>query len=63
MYVRTTTNRPAICTKKALSISLTILPIINAINDRSAIYSNILENDDEIIKYALSEVLGDNNDR
>lgn len=39
-----------------------ISKLINAINDRSAIYSSILENDDEIIKYALKEVLGENND-
>lgn len=37
--------------------------LINQINDRSAIYSTILENDDQIIKYALNEVIGDNNDK
>ena len=37
--------------------------LMNAINDRSAIYSNILANDDEFIRYALNEIVGDNNDR
>ena len=36
---------------------------MNLINDRSAIYSNILENDDQIIKYALNEIVGDNSDK
>lgn len=36
-----------------------ITNLINSINDRSAIYSNILKNDDEIIKYALNTVIGD----
>ena len=40
-----------------------ISELMNLINDRSAIYSTILENDDEIIKYALNEVVGDNNAR
>ena len=38
-----------------------ISELMNHINDRSAIYSTILENDDEIIKYALNKVVGDNN--
>ena len=40
-----------------------ISELMNLINDRSAIYSTILENDDEIIKYALNEVVGDNDVR
>ncbi len=40
-----------------------ISELMNLINDRSAIYSTILENDDEIIKYALKEVVGDNDVR
>ena len=36
-----------------------ISELMNLINERSAIYSSILENDDEIIKYALNEVVGD----
>ena len=35
--------------------------LMNNINDRSAIYSTILKNDDEIIRYALNLVVGDNN--
>lgn len=40
---------------------MTISNLMNLINDRSSIYSTILENDDQIIKYALNEVVGDNN--
>lgn len=40
-----------------------ISELMNLINDRSAIYSTILANDDEIIKYALNEVVGDNDVR
>lgn len=40
-----------------------ISELMNDINDRSLIYSNILENDDKIIKYALNEIIGDKNDR
>ena len=40
-----------------------ISELMNLINDRSAIYSTILENDNEIIKHALKEVLGENNDK
>jgi len=40
-----------------------ISELMNLINERSAIYSNILENDDEIIKYALNKVVGDSNDK
>lgn len=38
-----------------------ISKLMNLINERSAIYSTILENDEEIIKYALNEVVGDYN--
>ena len=40
-----------------------ISELMNLINDRSAIYSTILENDNEIIKHSLKEVLGENNDK
>lgn len=40
-----------------------ISTLMNDINDRSAIYSTILENDDEIIRYALKKVTGDEIDR
>lgn len=36
--------------------------LINNINERSSIYSTILENDNQIIRYAIKEVIGDNND-
>ena len=36
--------------------------LINSINERSSIYSTILENDNQIIRYAIKEVVGDNND-
>ena len=36
--------------------------LMNNINERSAIYSEILENDDEIIRYALREVMGEHDD-
>lgn len=48
---------PAIPKEKQMKIS----NLMNHINDRSAIYSNILENDDKIIKYALNEIIGDDN--
>jgi len=35
--------------------------LMNNINDRSTIYSTILKNDNEIIKYALNLVIGDGN--
>ena len=41
---------------------MTISPLLNAINDRSALYSNILENDEKIVLYALNKVVGDEND-
>ena len=37
--------------------------LINNINERSSIYNTILANDDQIIRYALKEVIGDNNDK
>ena len=40
---------------------LTISPLLNSINERSALYSNILENDDKIVRYALDKVVGDKN--
>lgn len=41
---------------------MTISPLLNAINDRSAIYTNILDNDEKIICYALECVIGDKYD-
>lgn len=35
--------------------------LVNKINERSALYNNLLENDEEIIKYALNEVIGGKN--
>ncbi len=49
---------PDIPKEKQMSIS----PLLNAINRRSAIYSNILENDDQIINYAIKKVIGEEND-
>ena len=40
----------------------TISPLLNAINNRSALYSNILDNDEKIGLYALHKVVGDLND-
>jgi len=37
--------------------------LINNINERSSIYSIILENDNQIINYAIKEVIGDYNDK
>ena len=37
--------------------------LINYINERSSIYNKILENDDQIVRYALKEVIGDNDDK
>ena len=50
---------PNIPKEKQMKIS----KLMNLINSRSAMYSTILENDDQIIKYALNEVIGGNNDR
>lgn len=41
---------------------MTISKLLNAINERSASYSTILENDDQIVRYAISKVTGDKND-
>ena len=49
---------PNISKEKQLSISR----LLNSINRRSALYSNILANDDKIINYALNKVIGDDND-
>ena len=42
---------------------MTISPLLNAINDRSAIYTNILDNDEKIINYAIESITGDDNDK
>jgi len=39
-----------------------ISSLLRAINDRSALYSNILENDEKIVCYALNKVVGEQND-
>ena len=41
---------------------MTISPLLNAINERSAIYTNILDNDDKIINYAIESIIGDKHD-
>ena len=41
---------------------MTISRLLNAINERSASYSTILENDEQIIKYAISNITGEDND-
>ena len=41
---------------------MTISPLLNAINERSAIYTNILDNDKKIIDYAIKSVIGEEND-
>ena len=41
---------------------MTISPLLNAINERSAIYTNILDNDNKIINYAIKSVIGEEND-
>ena len=50
---------PSISKDEQMKIS----KLMNQINERSTIYSNILENDNEIIKYALNLVVGDLNAR
>lgn len=42
---------------------MTISSLLKAINERSAIYSNILENDYKIANYALHSIIGDEDDR
>ena len=41
---------------------MTISPLLNAINERSAIYTNILDNDNKIINYAIKSIIGEEND-
>ncbi len=41
---------------------MTISPLLNSINERSAIYSNILENDDKVVRYAINSIIGDKNE-
>lgn len=50
---------PSISKEEQMKIS----NLINRINERSSIYNTILANDDQIIRYALKEVIGDNNDK
>ena len=45
---------PDISKEKQMSIS----PLLNAINERSAIYTNILDNDDKIVNYAIKNIIG-----
>ena len=49
---------PDISKEKQMSIS----PLLNAINERSAIYTNILDNDDKIVNYAIKNIIGEKND-
>ena len=49
---------PDIKKKKQMTIS----PLLNAINERSAIYTNILDNDNKIINYAIKSIIGEEND-
>lgn len=49
---------PDISKEKQMSIS----PLLNAINERSAIYTNILDNDDKIVNYAIKNNIGEEND-
>ena len=49
---------PNISKEKQMIIS----PLLNAINERSAIYTNILNNDNKIINYAINSIIGDEND-
>ena len=41
---------------------MTISSLLNLINERSAIYSNILDNDEIIKDYAINSVIGEKND-
>lgn len=50
---------PNITKKEQMKIS----ELMNLINDRSAIYSTILENDDQIIRYALNNIVGGSDDK
>ena len=49
---------PDISKEKQMSIS----PLLNAINERSTIYTNILDNDDKIVNYAIKNIIGEEND-
>lgn len=49
---------PNISKEKQMSIS----PLLNAINERSTIYTNILDNDDKIVNYAIKNIIGEEND-
>ena len=51
-------NLPDISKEK----KMTIYKLLNNINERSAIYSNILDNDDKIVRYAINSVIGGNDD-
>ena len=51
-------NLPTISLENQNKIST----LLNSINERSSIYTNILDNDDIIINYALNSVIGNNND-
>ena len=42
---------------------MTISPLLNAINERSAKYTSILDNDEKIINYAIESIIGDGNDK
>lgn len=50
---------PNITKKEQMKIS----ELMNLINDRSAIYSTILENDNQIIRYALNNIVGGSDDK
>ena len=41
---------------------MTISPLLKAINERSSIYSNILDNDEIIIKHAINKIIGEYHD-
>ena len=45
------------------SEQMKISKLINSINERSEIYSTILNNDDKIIKYAINKVIGVSDDK
>ena len=43
-------------------LQMSITPLLQAINERSATYSNILENDEKIAMKALKKIVGEDND-
>lgn len=51
-------NLPDIDIEKQLRIA----PLLKAINERSSIYSNILDNDEILIHHAINSIIGDRND-